>query len=279
MTLVLSWLARDSRKVSAAYIASDSRISWDLTTNSRGLEFAPIAWDSGRKLFVFRNYPDIVAYCGDVLFPTQLITQAIDIFDMRVNSSSIDFPERISQFTSLLKEQLNRYPTDLLGKFEILIAGRYLDAYQFGRYYLKWDSKVLIESYLSENALLFETAIILGSGKSSFEAFYVSRFSKSDMHNFSRAGFSALSDYLKWDGKEKHCGGATQLVSIFNQGQPKVIGTIFGNERYILGSRVDNFSITEGFDWRDELFQRIQPNKLALIENAQQHGLLKIKKS
>src|SRR5580698_11148888 len=100
MTLVLSWFARDSRKVSAAYIASDSRISWDLRTSVRGLQLAPSIWDSGRKLFVFRKYPDIVAYCGDVLFPTQLVTQAIDIFDMRVDPSKIDFPERIAQFTS-----------------------------------------------------------------------------------------------------------------------------------------------------------------------------------
>jgi hypothetical protein len=208
-------------------------------------------------------------------FPTQVITQAIDIFDMQHGEDEIDFPIRVKQFTTLLKEQLLGYPPEILNNFEILLAGRYIDTYEFGRYHLSWNAGSWSEGYLKENSSLFETAIVLGSGRSSFENYYSTHYGKSDMHNFSRAGFSALSHYLKQPDKEVHCGGPTQLVAIYNGGQPRVIDTIFNNNRYILGARVTGFDINYNFDWRDEIFQRIRPDTFDLIEHAQRHASIK----
>jgi hypothetical protein len=60
MTIILGWLAVDSHSPSSAYIASDSRFTWGHVAN----------YSYGRKLFAFKDYPDILGYCGDVLFPT-----------------------------------------------------------------------------------------------------------------------------------------------------------------------------------------------------------------
>ena len=71
MTLLASWLAVDSRAPSAVYIMSDSRISWD----NRAF------FDYGKKVFGCKNYPDIFGYCGDVLFPSIVLNQIVDIAD------------------------------------------------------------------------------------------------------------------------------------------------------------------------------------------------------
>jgi hypothetical protein len=71
MTLVVSWIGIDSRKISSLYIASDSRISWGNQAK----------FDSGQKVFGCKNHPIIIGYCGDVLFPSIVINQLIDLAD------------------------------------------------------------------------------------------------------------------------------------------------------------------------------------------------------
>jgi hypothetical protein len=71
MTLLVSWLGVDTHGIASAYIASDSRVSWGRETN----------FDHGRKVFAFRSSPDILGYCGDVLFPTMVLSQITEIAD------------------------------------------------------------------------------------------------------------------------------------------------------------------------------------------------------
>ena len=61
----------DSRRPSACYLVSDSRISW-----SHGHK-----WDSGQKLFASSKFPDVFGYCGDVQFPTLALRQVLDRVD------------------------------------------------------------------------------------------------------------------------------------------------------------------------------------------------------
>jgi hypothetical protein len=65
MTLLVSWIGVDPHGTSSAYIAADSRVSWGDVAN----------FDHGRKVFAFRHSPDILGYCGDVLFPTMVLSQ------------------------------------------------------------------------------------------------------------------------------------------------------------------------------------------------------------
>ena len=60
MTLIVGWLACDQRGPCSAYIASDSRIS-----NNKSF------YDNSQKTFALKNTPDILGYCGEMLF-TQL---------------------------------------------------------------------------------------------------------------------------------------------------------------------------------------------------------------
>ena len=67
MTLVVSWIGKDSHGYTSAYIASDSRVSWSGTDKYD---------DPYKKPYFSKRFPDIVGYCEDVLFPT-LVLQSI----------------------------------------------------------------------------------------------------------------------------------------------------------------------------------------------------------
>jgi hypothetical protein len=74
MTTLISWVGVDSRSASSVYIASDSRISWGSSN----------CWDTGRKVFASKIRPDVFGYCGDVLFPTQVLGQLIEQIDQSI---------------------------------------------------------------------------------------------------------------------------------------------------------------------------------------------------
>ncbi|WP_155681775.1 hypothetical protein [Burkholderia stagnalis] len=71
MTLLVSWAGIDTHGTSSLYIASDSRLSWDKATS----------YDAGRKVFAFARWPDVLGYCGDVLFPSLALNQIVDLAD------------------------------------------------------------------------------------------------------------------------------------------------------------------------------------------------------
>jgi hypothetical protein len=74
MTTLIAWVSVDARGPSAAYLASDSRITWGPERR----------WDSGRKLFASRTTPDLFGYAGEAFFPSQALSQALDLVDRSI---------------------------------------------------------------------------------------------------------------------------------------------------------------------------------------------------
>lgn len=271
MTLLLSWIAKDSRKPSSVYIMTDSRISWDIKDGSRNPQRSTINWDYGRKIFVFKNFPDIIGYCGDVLFPTQVISQAVDILDSgQFYNKGFDFEDRALIIQDFIKKQLDKYPNTIKLGFTILIAGRKTKNYIFKRFILSWKNNDWKGKYVDEDSdAIFDGSIILGSGREYFKKFYSSKYRVSDLHNFSRGAATSFSDALAQKHLEARCGGAPQIVAVYNGGMPKIIGNIFRSKRYILGCEVATSNNINSFEWRDETFQRIKGDIIDLIDNAQ----------
>jgi hypothetical protein len=119
MTLLASWIGIDTHGPASIYIASDSRISWgDKCT-----------YDYGRKVFALRQSPDIFGYCGDVLFPSLVLSQILEMAD-----SSLLFAEgssskmRFETIKQKLIYQFSKYPHEvesITGEpIEILHASR-----------------------------------------------------------------------------------------------------------------------------------------------------------
>ena len=71
MTLLASWVGVDTHGPASAYIVCDSRITWNRTT----------LFDYGKKVFASKIYPEIFGYAGDVLFPSIVLSQILEMID------------------------------------------------------------------------------------------------------------------------------------------------------------------------------------------------------
>src|ERR1700687_3128647 len=101
MTLLISWVGVDPRGTTSAYIAADSRVRW----GDLGI------FDHGRKVFAFRVSPDILGYCGDVLFPSMVLSQIKEMADNGLLfSPKATCKERFEAVKEKLVQQFQSYP-------------------------------------------------------------------------------------------------------------------------------------------------------------------------
>jgi len=189
MTSLVAWVGADSRGVASAYFASDSRITWP----------ASAPWDHGRKLFACRRYPHILGYCGDVLFPTQTLSQITEMIDSDLLVKSSDtVDERTSRIVSTLEAAFETYPATSKQAFEILYCTRESAALlsQFHLRQITFSPSGAPKVSLIEVPMKSETIAILGSGASSVRE-HLGRWRASDVGGTSRAMFSAFCDSLR----------------------------------------------------------------------------------
>lgn len=263
MTSLFSWAAIDPHgSTSAVYLASDSRISW---SNNQ-------LWDCGRKLFASKNYPEILGYCGDVLFLSQVLAQIIEHIDAGLLVSFEDPPQvKFKKITSLFKKSFSVYPNLLVeGSSIIYCTYNKLDKKStFHIWTLTWTKSRWQENALqlpSESGLI----AVLGSGKTSVEKWYT-KWNASEIANTSRIAFAAFCDALK-SNEDPQSGGAPQLVGIYRSGVARSFGVIYKNERYLFGLPVSKEDKWEGIEWRNELFERCEGITMSILDGAQHHA-------
>jgi hypothetical protein len=259
LTLLISWLAVDSRKPSSLYIASDSRFSW-----GRHEKF-----DQGKKIFCFNNSPDIIGYCGDVRFPTQVIKSIINLADQGAFFGDLNTPDikfkKIKEYfkNELINHLSNSIPIDKTVK--ILYGTRDDDAV-FHLYTLSWykitnewqDEKINFPNYSN-------TLIALGTGKDEFIA-KVKTYNNSSISKTSRAVFQCLCDTIE-NVEDLYCGGAPQLVGLYRKWNGIPFGIISKNRRYLYGS--EKFDNLDSVEWRNDEFEICDGITMKKIEKAQ----------
>jgi hypothetical protein len=248
MTLIVSWIGVDSRKISSLYMASDSRISWGNRAT----------FDSGRKVFGCKNHPVIIGYCGDVMFPSMVISQLVDLADNGLlfpdDSSNV---EKFEIFFKKLQAQFASYPSEKSGvgvnSFEILFGSRDKETDFFCRK-LKWTK--LSNTWTVEDlpfSMYSEKLFIMGSGRTEFLSRY-HEFQRSNESKTSRAVFQCLCETLE-NMKDNYCGGAPQLVGLYNRHNSKQFGIIHQNKRYLHGIELNNSDDYNRVEWRNKLFE------------------------
>ena len=119
MTLMVSWVGVDTHRPASIYIASDSRLSWPNEAH----------YNHGRKTFACSQFPDIFGYCGDVLFPSMVLAQIVEMIDAGLLFGENSPPSlRSKAVTQKLIYQFSNYPYDVEGisadSLEILHAAR-----------------------------------------------------------------------------------------------------------------------------------------------------------
>src|SRR5262245_19262444 len=229
MTSLAAWIGVDSRGPSSLNIASDSRITWPGGAH----------WDHGRKLFACSRLPHILGYCGDVLFPTQILGQLAEMIDSGLVLPDRADPEKwTAQIADALVRSFRTYPAEARQAFHVLHGMRIGEGMS--------STFVLQQISVSPDGALRTASIdvphrsavvaILGSGAGSLKA-HLGRWQKSEVKETSRAVFSGFCDSLK-SGDDARSGGPPQLVGLWRRERAKTFGIIWEGRRYFYGSEI-----------------------------------------
>jgi hypothetical protein len=250
MTMLVSWIGVDTHGPSSVYIAADSRISW---TQEHKFDF-------GKKVFASKKYPEIFGYAGDVLFPSIVLEQIIELIDAGVLLSkemTCDAKNKI--IFEKICESLSKYPKLCIGNdVQIMHLSRdtEVDGYpQFYHYKLIWNKHIGFKIEHIPIPKISGLLCVLGSGKKEFENRY-SLYQNGSNSNTSRNVFQCFTDTLD-NITDIHCGGAPQLVGLIRK--PLTAGINFGiiskRKRYFLGMEIPDKSHFDNIEWRNELFE------------------------
>jgi hypothetical protein len=266
MTLLVSWTGVDTHGTASAYIAADSRISWSNLGN----------FDHGRKVFAFRCSPDILGYCGDVVFPTIVLSQIIEMADRGLLfSATSSCKERFEAIKEKLVQQFKRYPRMVKEIPDITLQVLHISRdptnnFKFACWMIEWNRK---NGWAGKNITLPTSSDVLfslGSGANEFNKNFKDRYEKGPDKGTSRCVFHCFCDTLL-NIKDKHCGGAPQLVGLYRKPNSPGIayGIIYNKNRTFLGAPIDKNVDFTGIEWRNDLFERCDGRTMKKFEGAQ----------
>ena len=250
MTLLASWVGVDTHGPGSIYIASDSRVSWGAAAH----------FDYGRKVYAFRSSPDLLGYCGDVLFPSMVLSQIVEMAD----SGLLFEPDatcevRSKAITQKLICQFANYPHEVKGiaadSLEVLHASRDFTKSHFECSLLRWTRAQGWSRSTMDLPRHSSVLFVRGSGAAEFNHRFAD-YSKGSNAGTSRNVFHCFCDTL-FNTKLPSVGGAPQLAGLLRKPRSTGIhyGIIVDGHRYLLGSRVDELSNFDRMEWRNELFE------------------------
>jgi len=261
MTLLVSWIGVDSRGPASLYMISDSRLSWK---NGKTTKF----WDYGKKVFAFKNTPDIIGYCGDVVFPVQAISHIVDLADNGLLFANIYSEDRrFKRIEFKIKELLKPYPEEYIAHSFSILYGTRVSKSEFACYELNWDKKKGWWSKKNSHVDFSDKIFVLGSGSEEFNLKY-KKYQEGINKRTSRAIFHCFCDTIDTI-TDIQCGGIPQLVGVYRIKNAINYGIFYKNKRYLSGIPVDNLSNFTKIEWRNELFERMDGNRKNLIKHAQ----------
>ena len=263
MTTLISWMSVDSRGPSAIYVVTDSRITWGSQARR---------WDSGRKVFAATT-PDVFGYCGDVLFPSLVLGQIIDLVGRGLLwTSESDPEERHVALFKYLQTAYGRRQNAPDQAFTVVHAARRgskmkgefmawrIDYAPGGR---GWTDVRLDTSDHGKSRVV----VTLGSGSEPLNR-ELENWRASPQGATARSLFSAFCDTLEV-AADPLTGGVPQIVSMDRKSEGKIFGFVADGQRYVHGSPISYSPAQESIEWVDRLFNRMSPKTLELLPGAQ----------
>ena len=173
MTMLASWVGIDTHGICSAYIVSDSRFSWNKNQY----------FDYGKKLFASNNYPELFGYAGDVLFPSTVLSQIIEMIDFGLLfTPEMSCKKKNELIFDVLKKSLSHYPIVHMSEpFDIIHISRdtIVSGYpNFYCYHMSWNKTNVWSNeevrFPCSSGLLY----VLGSGSSEFKENYYNKYQK-----------------------------------------------------------------------------------------------------
>ena len=260
MTSFIAWIGVDQRGVASTYFASDSRLSWEKSGS----------WDNGRKLFVARQYPHLLGYCGDVLFPTQTLSQIVEMIDLGLlTDPEGDVDSCLNRMIEVLSRALDSYPSSQKRAFQVVYGTREGEGLgcRFHLRLISSDAGPQLSSEVIDLPSRSGAVVVLGSGQAIIKR-HLDQWEASDVKETSRAVFSAFSDALR-EGADPASGGPPQLVGLYRIGAGRTFGVVWNGRRYFYGTEVPSQPSMETVKWHNNLFEICDPLTLKRKPGAQ----------
>ncbi|HIF9175764.1 TPA: hypothetical protein ACX6QN_000516 [Photobacterium damselae] len=254
MTTLISWVTYDQTGPASLYVASDSRLSWGQKAY----------WDFGRKVYFSSKYPDILGFCGEAMFCSQVMSQIIAYIDScDVFEEATQSDERFELVYNLVTRSFGDYPLAFaLDSFQIIYATRQ-EKRCFYVYLIEWNKRKPKGQQWKKTKLEIPTTTglvaSLGSGSESYREHYRTVYLKSDINGLSRSFYSSLSTHIDTN-MDPLTGGAIQIASLYNVNSAIAHGVIKGEKRYIYGMVVDSHDNINNVRWVNDEFENCDGN-------------------
>jgi hypothetical protein len=263
MTLIVSWIGVDSKRngkeIASIYIATDSRYTWQRKEK----------YDLGIKVFGSTKYPEIFGFYGDVLFPSTILGQIVSQIDNGLLLNISDNGKiKSEKIFSYIKTSLENYPkTQIVDTFTILHGTRFEKTFKLFKYYLGSDKNLHEEEITLGN---ISTKVFSGgSGSKVFDKNWQKWEDKNHNNNqTSRAVYHCFYETLR-DITDPNTGGRPQIIGLYKKENAKIFGIIEKQKKYIYGKESSEDINSSNIEWRNENFERMNPETLKIIEGAQ----------
>ena len=267
MTLLISWIGVDDKKngkeISSIYLASDSRYTWG---NSGKYDF-------GIKVFGSTKHPEIFGFCGDVMFPSMILGQMIPQIDNGILVDNFDDTDtKSNKIFEFIKSSFKLYPKHfLIGNFTILHATRFEKVFKLFQITIGADEELKKQEIELPN---ISTQVFHGgSGGVEFKNNW--DYWDSERHNnyrTSRAVYHCLYETLKTI-KDPSTGGYAQIVGLYRNKNARLFGIVENSKKYIYGKESSEDINSTNIEWRNENFERTNPETCKIIEGAQRQPI------
>ncbi len=265
MTLLVCWAGIDTHGTSSLYMAADSRISWK----------APAQFDYARKVFAFSKWPDVLGYCGDVLFPSIALSQIVELADAGLLFSDNFSPrQKFQAIVDKLNDLFRQYPALHSGLSEnsLSVVHGSRDPHNnksFFSHTIRWSEK---KGWHGENKPMPTASGVLfslGTGADEFTT-NLKRYEGGPTKKTSRAVFHCFCDTLA-NTSETTVGGSPQLVGVIRKPMTPAItfGVISKGKRTFLGAHIDNLRNFDTVPWRNENFELCNGTTMQKLPTAQ----------
>lgn len=267
MTLIVSWIGVDDKKegkeIASIYLASDSRYTFGNSGK----------YDYGIKVFGSTKYPEIFGFCGDVLFPSIILGQIIPQIDNGILFDSTENGEtKNNKIFSYIQTSLDDYPKNLIGEtFTILHATRFEKTFRLFK--ISFEAGKQLRKKEIQLPKVSTKIFSGGSGSKEFDKNWEKwEREKHNDYRTSRAVYHCLEQTLE-EIKDHRTGGLPQIVGLYRNKNARLFGIIKDRKRYIYGKESSEDINSMSIEWRNEKFERMDPETLELVEGAQRQPL------
>lgn len=267
MTLIIAWIGvddnKEGKKPASLYIASDSRYSWGTSDK----------YDYGIKVFGSSRFPEIFGFCGDVLIPSIILGQLLPQIDSGIILNDSDSGiEKNNKILDFISTSIENYPKgQSTGSFTILHGTR--SEKEFSCFKTSFDKVSGLKNEQVSLPLISTKISSEGSGKKEFD-FNFQEWERERHNNYrtSRGVFHCLSETLKTI-KDPMTGGLPQIVGLYRINNSRIFGIVENEKKYIYGKESSEDINSNRIEWRNQNFERMNPETLKIISGAQRQPI------